>query len=211
MNSDFKSYLLNNSEVVNVIESSYAIKSIISNLNISQVNVYEQDQFIDSYLSTMVMNNVNFTNITFTQSVIKTILSTLIGSDIIIANISNPNNSTNSFISCSTDSSIFIDGLDYLQSQASLMLLNNVTGIVDKLSIVSSDSISSMIEIDDSYGLELISLLANNTSSQTKSIIRIKDSISRNMENLTFSHIPHLAIEVSNSVISKMSNTSIKS
>ena len=203
ISDDFKSFLSSNTEMLNVIESSYSIKSIISNLNILQTQVYEQNQFVDAYSSTVVMNSVNITNITFTQSVIKISLSTLNVSDIIVANVDNPSNSRNSFLSCSIDSSIYIDGIDYSQSQASLMLLNNAIGKVNKLSITSADSISSLILIDESYELELNSLSIRNVSSQAESIINIKNSATFQINNATVSDIDKLIIRSSNSDISR--------
>ena len=95
---------------------------------------------------------------------------------------------------------------DYSQSQASLMLLNNVTGIIDGLSIASSDSISSMIQIGDSYGLELVSLLVSNTSSQAESVLFIKDSFDLQMNNITVFNVFQLVAQVSNSHISRAYN-----
>ena len=203
ISDDFKSFLSSNTEVLNVIESSYPIKSIISNLNISQTQVYEQNQFIDAYSSTVVMTSVNITNITFTQSVIKTSLSTVNGSNIVATNVDNPNDSRNSFISCSTNSSVYIDVFNYSQSQASLILLNNATGKVDRLSIVSVDSISSLILIGDSYELELNSLSISNVSSQAESITNIKNSAALQINNATVSDIDQLVIRSSNSDLSR--------
>ena len=207
--ADFKTFLSNHTTSLQVIESSYALKSIISNFNVTQVDVYQQNQFVDAYLSTVVLHTVNITNLTFTQSVIKSSLSTLNGSDIIITNVDNPTSSLNSFISCSTDSSIYIDSLDYTQSQAPLMLLFNVTGLIDKLSIMSVDSTSSMIEIDDSYGLRLTSLTIDNVTSQTESIMLFKESIGVSMDNITISNIPQLFIKASQSVISRLHDLSM--
>ena len=207
--ADFKTFLSNHTTSLQVIESSYALKSIISNFNVTQVDVYQQNQFVDAYLSTVVLHTVNITNLTFTQSVIKSSLSTLNGSDIIITNVDNPTSSLNSFISCSTDSSIYIDNLDYTQSQAPLMLLFNVTGLIDKLSIMSVDSTSSMIEIDDSYGLQLTSLTIDNVTSQAESIMLFKESIGVSMDNITISNIPQLFIKASQSVISRLHDLSM--
>ena len=207
--TDFNTFLSNHTAALQVIESSYALKSIISNFNVTQVDVYQQNQFVDAYLSTVVLHTVNITNLTFTQSVIKLSLSTLNGSDIIITNVDNPTSSLNSFISCSTDSSIYIDSLDYTQSQAPLMLLFNVTGLIDKLSIMSVDSTSSMIEIDDSYGLQLTSLTIDNVTSQTESIMLFKESIGVSMDNITISNIPQLFIKASQSVINKVHDLSL--
>ena len=207
--ADFKTFLSNHTTSLQVIESSYALKSIISNFNVTQVDVYQQNQFVDAYLSTVVLHTVNITNLTFTQSVIKSSLSTLNGSDIIITNVDNPTSSLNSFISCSTDSSIYIDSLDYTQSQAPLMLLFNVTGLIDKLSIMSVDSTSSMIEIDDSYGLQLTSLTIDNVTSQAESIMLFKESIGVSMDNITISNIPQLFIKASQSVISRLHDLSM--
>ena len=207
--ADFKTFLSNHTTSLQVVESSYALKSIISNFNVTQVDVYQQNQFVDAYLSTVVLHTVNITNLTFTQSVIKSSLSTLNGSDIIITNVDNPTSSLNSFISCSTDSSIYIDSLDYTQSQAPLMLLFNVTGLIDKLSIMSVDSTSSMIEIDDSYGLQLTSLTIDNVTSQAESIMLFKESIGVSMDNITISNIPQLFIKASQSVISRLHDLSM--
>ena len=207
--TDFNTFLSNHTAALQVIESSYALKSIISNFNVTQVDVYQQNQFVDAYLSTVVLHTVNITNLIFTQSVIKSSLSTLNGSDIIITNVDNPSSSLNSFISCSTDSSIYIDSLDYTQSQAPLMLLFNVTGLIDKLSIMSVDSTSSMIEIDDSYGLQLTSLTIDNVTSQTESIMLFKESIGVSMDNITISNIPQLFIKASQSVISRLHDLSM--
>ena len=207
--TDFNTFLSNHTAALQVIESSYALKSIISNFNVTQVDVYQQNQFVDAYLSTVVLHTVNITNLTFTQSVIKSSLSTLNGSDIIITNVDNPTSSLNSFISCSTDSSIYIDSLDYTQSQAPLMLLFNVTGLIDKLSIMSVDSTSSMIEIDDSYGLQLTSLTIDSVTSQTESIMLFKESIRVSMDNITISNTPQLFIKASQSVISRLHDLSM--
>ena len=207
--ADFKTFLSNHTTSLQVVESSYALKSIISNFNVTQVDVYQQNQFVDAYLSTVVLHTVNITNLTFTQSVIKSSLSTLNGSDIIITNVDNPGNSLNSFISCSTDSIIYIDNLDYTHSQAPLMLFFNVTGLIDKLNIMSVDSTSSMIEIDDSYGLQLTSLTIDNVTSQTESIMLFKESIGVSMDNITISNIPQLFIKASQSVISRLHDLSM--
>ena len=207
--ADFKTFLSNHTTSLQVIESSYALKSIISNFNVTQVDVYQQNQFVDAYLSTVVLHTVNITNLTFTQSVIKSSLSTLNGSDIIITNVDNPTSSLNSLISCSSDSSIYINNLDYTQSQAPLMLLFNVTGLIDKLNIMSVNSTSSMIEIDDSYGLQLTSLTIDNVTSQAESIMLFKESIGVSMDNISISNIPQLFIKASQSVISKVHDLSM--
>ena len=157
----------------------------------------------------MVMSITNITNITLTQSVIKTSISSLILSDSAITNVINPNNNIQTFISCSTDSLIHVNGLNYSQSQASLMLLNNVTGVVDRLNVESVDSISDMIQIDDSYDLKLHTLSISNVSSQAGSIVLIKDSAAIEMDNVTISDVYQLVIETSNSQKTRAHNLSM--
>ena len=135
--------------VLDVVESSYAVKSTIGTITIAHVNVYKQDQLIDAYSSTVVLDSTVIENVTFTESVIKTSLSVLNGSEITVRNIENPSNSTSTFISCSTESTINIDGLNYTLSQTSMMLLNNVTGIINKVDIISVQGVPSIMQIDD--------------------------------------------------------------
>ena len=149
MSDSFKTFIRNNIAVLDVVESSYAVKSTIGTITIAHVNVYKQDQLIDAYSSTVVLDSTVIENVTFTESVIKTSLSVLNGSEITVRNIENPSNSTSTFISCSTESTINIDGLNYTSSQASMMLLNNVTGIINKVDIISVQGVPSMIQIDD--------------------------------------------------------------
>ena len=149
MSDSFKTFILNNIAVLDVVESSYAVKSTIGTITIAHVNVYKQDQLIDAYSSTVVLDSTIIENVTFTESVIKTSLSVLNGSEITVRNIENPSNSTSTFISCSTESTINIDGLNYTSSQASMMLLNNVTGAINKVDIMSVQGVLSMIQIDD--------------------------------------------------------------
>ena len=149
MSDSFKTFIRNNIAVLDVVESSYAIKSTIGTITIAHVNVYKQDQLIDAYSSTVVLDSTIIENVTFTESVIKTSLSVLNGSEITVRNIENPSNSTSTFISCSTESTINIDGLNYTSSQASMMLLNNVTGAINKVDIMSVQGVPSMIQIDD--------------------------------------------------------------
>ena len=85
--------------VLDVVESSYAVKSTIGTISIVKVNVYKQDQLIDAYSSTVVLDNTVIENVTFTESVIKTSLSVLNGSDIIVKSIENPDNNTSPVIS----------------------------------------------------------------------------------------------------------------
>ena len=203
MDDDFKEYLTNNTRKLNVVESSYAVKSILGSITIFQVDVNQQDQFADVYSSTLILNNVNITNIIFSQPVIKASLSVLNGSSIMVTDISNPNNSSFSFISCSTESSIFIDGLSYTSSQTSLMLLRNVTGMINNMNITNSDSISHMMLIDDSYGLILDTIMISNISSQTESVILVKDSNDIELDNIVVSETSQLVIETFNTRISK--------
>ena len=149
MSDSFKTFIQNNIAVLDVVESSYAVKSTIGTITIAHVNVYKQDQLIDAYSSTVVLDSTVIENVTFTESVIKTSLSVLNGSEITVRNIENPSNSTSTFISCSTESTINIDGLNYTSSQASMMLLNNVTGAINKVDIMSVQGVPSMIQIDD--------------------------------------------------------------
>ena len=135
--------------MLDVVYSTYAIKSIIGNIKIMQTNVSEQDQFADAYSSTVMLDQVNIQNVTFTDPVIKVSLSVLNGSSIIVNNVTNPNNSLNPLISCSIDSSIDINSLNYSQSYASMFLLNNVTGKIQNVHTVSTNSVSNMIEADD--------------------------------------------------------------
>ena len=156
------------------------------------------------------MDNLNITNIIIEQPIIKASLSTLNGSNILISNVDNPNNSTSTIISCTTDSSISIENLDYSMSEASLMLLNNVTGRINKVSIEYVESISSIIQIDDSYNLELISISIENVSSQQESIISLKNSVSLDINSTSISNISQLAIWTINSEINTISNMSMK-
>ena len=149
MSDSFKTFIRSNIAVLNVVESSYAVKSTIGTITIAHVNVYKQDQLIDAYSSTVVLDSTVIENVTFTESVIKTSLSVLNGSEITVRNIENPSNSTSTFISCSTESTINIDGLNYTSSQASMMLLNNVTGAINKVDIISVQGVSSIMQIDD--------------------------------------------------------------
>ena len=149
MSDSFKTFIRNNIAVLDVVESSYAVKSTIGTITIAHVNVYKQDQLIDAYSSTVVLDSTVIENVTFTESVIKTSLSVLNGSEITVRNIENPSNSTSTFISCSTESTINIDGLNYTLSQASMMLLNNVTGAINKVDIISVQGVPSIMQIDD--------------------------------------------------------------
>ena len=203
MDDDFKEHLINNTRKLNVVESSYAVKSILGSITIFQVDVNQQDQFADVYSSTLILNNVNITNIIFSQPVIKASLSVLNGSSIMATDISNPSNSSFSFISCSTESSIFIDGLSYTSSQTSLMLLRNVTGMINNMNITNSDSISHMILIDDSYGLILDTIMISIISSQTESVILVKDSNDIELDSIVVSEISQLVIETVSTRISK--------
>ena len=135
--------------MLDVVYSTYAIKSIIGNIKIMQTNVSEQDQFADAYSSTVMLDQVNIQNVTFTDPVIKVSLSVLNGSSIIVNNVTNPDDSLNPFISCSIDSNIDINSLNYSQSHASMFLLNNVTGKIQNVHTVSTNSVSNMIEADD--------------------------------------------------------------
>ena len=85
--------------VLDVVESSYAVKSTIGTISIVQVNVYKQDQLIDAYSSTVVLDNTIIENVTFTESVIKASLSVLNGSVITVKSIKNLDNSTSPLIS----------------------------------------------------------------------------------------------------------------
>ena len=203
MNDDFKSYIQNDTNVLDVVESSYPIKSIIGSISITQANVFEQDQFIDGYSSTIVMNDVNITNITFTEPVIKTSLSTLNGSDIVVANINNPSNSANFFISCSTTSIINISGLNYTSSQASLILLNNVKGVIDDLDITSVSSVRAMVQIDRSYDLSLTQLSIDDVNTRVNSIVSVTDSTGLKFNNILISNIAHLIFKIQNSIIDR--------
>ena len=135
--------------MLDVVYSTYAIKSTIGNIKIMQTNVSEQGQFADAYSSTVMLDQVNIQNVTFTDPVIKVSLSVLNGSSIIVNNVTNPNNNLNPLISCSIDSSIDINSLNYSQSHASMFLLNNVTGKIQNVHTVSTNSVSNMIEADD--------------------------------------------------------------
>ena len=135
--------------MLDVVYSTYAIKSIIGNIKIMQTNVSEQDQFADAYSSTVMLDQVNIQNVAFTDPVIKVSLSVLNGSSIIVNNVTNSDGSLNSFISCSIDSNIDINSLNYSQSRASMFLLNNVTGKIQNVHTVSTNSVSNMIEADD--------------------------------------------------------------
>ena len=149
MSDSFKTFIRSNIAVLDVVESSYAVKSTIGTITIAHVNVYKQDQLIDAYSSTVVLDSTVIENVTFTESVIKTSLSVLNGSEITVRNIENPSNSTSTFISCSTESTINIDGLNYTSSQASMMLLNNVTGAINKVDIISVQGAPSIMQIND--------------------------------------------------------------
>ena len=204
LDDGFKEHLQNNTGKLNVVKSPYAVKSILGSITIFQVDVNQQNQFTDVYSSTLNMNHVNITNILFSQPVIKASLSILNGSNMIASDISNPRNNLQSFISCSTESSIFIDGLTYTSSQASFALLRNATGILQNINITFSNSVSHMILVDDSYGLKLETLLIDSISSQAKSAILIKDSVNLELENITILKISQLVIETSNSILSNV-------
>ena len=134
---------------MNVVESPYAVKSIIGNIKTMHTNVTEQDMFVEAFTSTIEIDHVNIDNVRFTQSVIKLSLSSLNGSSIMVNNVSNPSNSQNSFISCQIDSSIDINNMSYSQAQTSMLLLNNVTGQIQNVETMSTSSVSDMIQADD--------------------------------------------------------------
>ena len=134
---------------MNVVESPYAVKSIIGSIKTMHTNVTEQDMFVEAFTSTIEIDNVNIDNVSFTQSVIKLSLSSLNGSNIMVNNVSNPSNSQNSFISCQIDSSIDINNMSYSQAQTSMLLLNNVTGWIQNVETMSTSSVSDMIQADD--------------------------------------------------------------
>ena len=134
---------------MNVVESPYAVKSIIGNIKTMHTNVTEQDMFVEAFTSTIEIDHVNIDNVSFTQSVIKLSLSSLNGSNIMVNNVSNPSNSQNSFISCQIDSSIDINNMSYSQAQTSMLLLNNVTGQIQNVETMSTSSVSDMIQADD--------------------------------------------------------------
>ena len=134
---------------MNVVESPYAVKSIIGSIKTMHTNVTEQDMFVEAFTSTIEIDHVNIDNVRFTQSVIKLSLSSLNGSNIMVNNVSNPSNSQNSFISCQIDSSIDINNMSYSQADTSMLLLNNVTGQIQNVETMSTSSVSDMIQADD--------------------------------------------------------------
>ena len=134
---------------MNVVESPYAVKSIIGSIKTMHTNVTEQDMFVEAFTSTIEIDHVNIDNVSFTQSVIKLSLSSLNGSNIMVNNVSNPSNSQNSFISCQIDSSIDINNMSYSQADTSMLLLNNVTGQIQNVETMSTSSVSDMIQADD--------------------------------------------------------------
>ena len=203
LQNDFKMFIKNDTKVLNVVESQYAIKSVIGNVNISEVDIFEQDQFIDAYSSTFVMNHINIKNITFTVPVIKTSVSIFNGSNIDIVNIRNPSNSTSFFISCSIDSVIHISGLNYTSSQASLILLNNVMGTIDALDITNVSSTRPMIQIYSSFDIRLSWITINQIETKSSSIVSVTDSFRSELNNIAVSNISQLAIQIHNSVIDK--------
>ena len=187
--------------MLDIVESSYAIKSVIGSISITQSDVFEQNQFIDAYSSTVIIDYLNITNITFTEPVIKASLSTLNGSDIVVTNIDNPSSSTNFFISCSTTSIIQISGLSYTSSQASLMLLNNVIGTIDSVDITTVSTVSAMIQIDRSNDLDFGNITINNVDTRVDSIVSVTGSTGLQLNNMVISNITQLAIQIQNSVI----------
>ena len=133
ISNDFKIYLQNNTEVLDVFESTYAITSIFGNIKAIQTNVSEQDQFVNAYSSTVSLEQVNIQNVNLTDPVIKASLSVVNGSSIIVNSVSNLGNSSSPFISCSIDSTINLNSLNYTKSEASMFLLTNVTGQIQNI------------------------------------------------------------------------------
>ena len=198
-----KEFLQDNTAKLDVAESSYAIKSILGSMNMAQISLYEQDQYVDAYSSTIALDTNTIENLTFTEPVIKVILSSLNVTKMVLTSIKNPSNSSNTFISCTTDTTISFNDLTYLFNEASLLLLNNVSGIVENVNITSSSSISSMIQIYDSDQLELKSILMKNSSSKALSLLLIKDSSNVELINITITNINQLAVQIYNSIIIK--------
>ena len=203
MSDDLKEFLQNNTSKLDVAESPYAVKSILGSMNITQISLNQQDQYVDAYSSTITLDSNNIENLTFTEPVIKVALSSLNVIKMVFTNIKNPSDSSNSFISCTTDTSISINDLTSVSNEASLLLLNNATGNIENIKITSSSSISSMIQIYDSDQLELKSVLVNDSSSRALSLVLIKDSINIELVNITITNINQLAIQIYGSIINK--------
>ena len=209
ISDDFKKYLQNNINTLDVIESPYAVKSIIANIKAMHTKIFERDQFVVAFTSTVTLDDVNIQNVYFTGPVIELSLSALNGSNIMADNISNPDGSYNPFISCSIDSFINIDNLDYSQSETSMFLLSNVTGFTHDVYTVSSSSLSNMIEADDWHGLIISDLNIADVSSETESVLLIKDNTNIMLEDIVISDIHQLVIQIQNSVVSKASSLNL--
>ena len=198
-----KAFLQNNTSKLDVAESSYAIKSILGSIKMEQISLHEQDQYVDAYSSTIALDTNTIENLTFTEPVIKVALSSLNVSKMVFTDINNPSNSSNAFISCTTNTTISFNNLTSVSNQESLLLLNNATGVIENVNIAYSSSISSMIQIYDSDQVELKSIFMNSSSSEALSLLLIKDSTNVELLNVTITNINQLAIQVENSIITK--------
>ena len=149
-------FLLNYTEILNVVESPYAIKSIIGNLLIESTNLTEKGHLIDAYLSSIALHNINIQNITFTFPAIKSILSSFSCSRLSFTNTTITNYISKPYLLYFTDSTINISNTSLQSSMISLALLQNTTGYISSINITSTFTYStSLIMISNSDNLKL--------------------------------------------------------
>jgi hypothetical protein len=205
--------MLSNPTLYSISESKYILQSIIGALTIQNTaKIYNDKYVLDSFQSTLVMQNSEIYDIDGTDSMIKISASDTNIENMNFHDIIALSNANNPLIRIAFESDVTINGLKYYDSQGVFMTLVTSAADIAYLEIynVTATSTYPMVDFDENTNLQFSHWsLTNFSVSGANYIAEVTNSNISMIENVTISEINQNPLRFFNNLVTLIDGLNI--
>jgi hypothetical protein len=208
LGSELKQHVSKNSVSLSQEEpSGDLVQLILASLTVTNSSlIHTQDSLVNTFLSTLVVEDSSITAISITNYSFEIVSSTFVFSRMSLSNITTTHGE---FILVSLDSNFTIQDIKYESSNSILFNVRSSKLAAKNIEYLNVTGMRYLFEIYDSNQAEITNITARKTLSTSNSIVSIKNSLSVSIEDVTISDIEQVVFEIVNSNVTKIERISV--
>ena len=204
----YKQYLLEN-ELLTIDNTAELIQLISASLEIKNSSyIYEQTTLFNVFMSTLVIENTEISNITISEISVKAVASVLTFTNIKIMNVTS--SVLTDFIFLSLDSNFTIINTVYEQSGVKMLNVYSSTLVAQNLTMNYIDSPTTLFTVYDSNHVNIEGMALIQISTNSGHLINIERSSGVNMNKVTSQNSTEIVFNIVDSRIISLVNFDIK-
>lgn len=205
VNQEFKDYsVLNFGLIMTKIEAQPIFQLISASLSIIDGTlIYDQSSIINSFISTVTLQNITLTNITMSEISIKAVVSAITFENIIITGLSNPTKT--GFILVMLDSTLKITNMNYSDSDSTLFKARTSSVEVVNIQFKEITNTTELFSIFDCYNISLDTVSSSDSQITGEDMFMIFNSENVTLANIDIQNSKNVALRILSSTVTRIS------